>query len=167
MPKNGKEKDSLEINARSTPAGGKLAYRPYRTGDVILDFRSNTKCRAVLGQEKSLGLPTLSLPILSAVQNCCTYELLPFTTPPFPRNLPPLNGIKFVICFDVTATNARDHSHVWRYMDQVSHRQSLKWVRSERRMTSNDRLTVFPIKDFNNKVMCKLCTFCMVEEGLL
>ncbi len=162
--KKGKENDSLVINAMSTTAKG--SYRPYRAGDEVMDSRMNTRCRAVLGQEKSQALPTLSLPILSGVQNCCTYELLSFNTPPFPRNLPPLNGMKLVICFDATASNARDHSHVWRYMDQVSHRQSIKWLRSERRLTSTERMTVVPVKDFNNKLLCKICTFCRVEEGI-
>ncbi len=150
---------------KSTAYGAAADYRPYAPGDVVLDFNTNAKCKAVLAQGKSRDLPTLSLPILSGVQNCCKFNLVEFTTPSFPRNLPPLNQIKHVLCFDVMNANAKDHSNTWRFMDQVTHRQSVNWIRCGRRMTREERTTVICLKDFKNKLLCKFATFLRIEEG--
>ncbi len=51
-------------------------------------------------------------------------------------------------------------------MEQFTHRQSVRWIRAERRMTSLERQTVVHMKDFNDKLLCKVATFCRVEAGL-
>ncbi len=163
----GKPNDSRVINGLSTAGRRRVPYRPYAAGDLVLDFSCNAKCRAVLDQSKSRNLPTLTLPFLTGVQHCCPFDIKEFGLPPFPVNQPPLNGIKYIICFNVLAPNAKDHSHQWRIMDQLTHRLAIKWARMDQRMTSVDRTTALVLKDFNNKLICKFTTFCRVEEGKL
>ncbi len=160
----GKENDSLGINRNSTASG---AYRPYVAGDIVMDHRINTKCRAVLDQTKSRELPTLTLPLLCSIYHCCKFPLMEFTTPPFPRNLPPITRLKYVVCFDVVTSNPKDHSHQWRFLEQVTHRQAINWVRSGHQMTTQERTTVLGLKNFQGKMLTKLATFIRVEEGKL
>ncbi len=166
-PRGGWEVDSQVVNRNSTVAKFKncTEYRPYQSGDLVLDFSCNAKCRAFFDQSKSRNLPTLTLPLLSGVQNCCPFDMMTAGLPSFPVNLPPLDGIKFVVCFDVLAANPKDHAHQWRIMDQLTHKQSVNWARCSRRMNSKERTTALVLKDFNNKVLCKFVTFCRVEEG--
>ncbi len=138
-------------------------YKPYKPGDIVVD--GTMRSQVVLPQECARELPTLTLPLMTNVWNCCNWELLAHTAPPFPRHLPQLTGIRTVICFDVMASNARDHSQVWRFMDSVSHRQQVAWVRSERKMSSCERTTVFCVKDKDRKMISQYMTFCRVESG--
>ncbi len=140
-----------------------MTYKPYKPGDIVVD--GTMRSTVVLPQECARELPTLTLPLLTNVWNCCNWELLAHTAPPFPRHLPQLTGIRTVICFDVMASNARDHSHVWRFMDSVSHRRQVQWLRSERKMTSCERTTVFCVKDQECKMISQYMTFCRVEQG--
>ncbi len=174
-PGNAPSKPASEKEKAADPAMGekgksryekKTVYKPYKPGDVVIDSENNTKAKSVLPQEKSRELPTLSLPILSVVQNCCKWDLLSYGVPPFPRNLPPLANIEYVVCYDVMSTNASDPSAVWRFMDAVSHRQEVKWLRSSHTMTTSDRTTVIGLKNFNGGLVTHFMTFCRVEKGI-
>ncbi len=162
--KKEKENESGQINRSSTTVYPGL-YRQYKVGDVVMDLKTNAKCTVVIAQDKSRALPTLSFPLRSGVENCCHFDVLEFTTPAFPRNLPPLTSIKHVVCFDVLTPNAKDHTQQWRFMDQAHHRRCITWLRSDKRMTREHRTTVVALKDYAGKLLCKFATFCRVEEG--